>query len=164
MCSKRSTATPKPPRWNVPDNPSPQPQSSSPIFRRLAWRRLALAFALILVLIVLIADLGLGGEAFAFIWSLPYADKIGHFTLFGVLSLLVSLGFPTRRVRLLWLFPILKSSLFLMVFIIIEEATQIPLANRNFSLLDLTADFAGVYLFGELGAFLRSLDNRRSLE
>ena len=109
----------------MPDNPSPQPQSSSPIFRRLAWRRLALAFALILVLIVLIADLGLGGETFAFIWSLPYADKIGHFTLFGVLSFLVSLGFPTRRLRL-WFFPILKSSLFLMVFIIIEEATQIP--------------------------------------
>lgn len=142
----------------MPDHAAPQNPTPSPFFRRLA-----LAFALILVLIVLIADLGLGGKAFAFFWSLPYADKIGHFTLFGLLSLLVSLGFPTRRLHL-WFFPILKSSLFLMVFILLEEITQIPLANRNFSILDLTADFAGVYLFGELGVFLRSMGKNQSMD
>lgn len=120
------------------------------------FRWLALAFAVLLGIIVLIADLGLGGKTLAFLYALPYGDKIGHFTLFGILSLLVSLGYPTERTRV-WLLPILKSSLILLALITFEEITQIPLVNRNFSLLDLSADFAGVYLFGELGAYLRRI-------
>jgi hypothetical protein len=120
------------------------------------FRGLALVFALLLALIILSRDLNLISDVFALLYAIPFADKFGHFILFGLLSLFVALGFPTGRVRL-WLLPILKSSLVIIVLVTIEEITQIPLANRSFSVYDLTADFAGVYLFGEIGAYLRSL-------
>ena len=116
------------------------------------YRRLAVLFALLLLLIVAAANLGLGPALFGFIYAIPYADTAGHFILMGLLSLLISLGFGADRVQFLRL---LKTSLFLGALVTLEEITQLFLVNRTFSLVDLTADYAGIFLFGELGAVLR---------
>jgi VanZ family protein len=39
--------------------------------------------------------------------------------------------------------------------ITLEELSQLFLANRRFSLLDLLANYAGIWLFGELGVMMR---------
>jgi hypothetical protein len=116
------------------------------------YRRLALLFALLLMLIVAAANLGLGPVLFGFIYTIPYADKAGHFLLMGILSLLISIGFGADRIQFLRL---LKTSLLLGALVTFEELTQIFFSNRTFSLTDLSADYAGIFLFGELGAALR---------
>lgn len=118
------------------------------------FRLLAVGFALFLVFIILIADLGLLNDFFLFINRLPYADTLGHFILLGLLSLLVSLGFSNTRLQ--GSGPaLLKSSLLIAGLITLEEFSQLFLANRRFSLLDLSANYAGIWLFGELGALMR---------
>jgi VanZ family protein len=118
------------------------------------FRPLAIGFAIFLVMIILAADFGLMSGVFIFLNRLPYGDTIGHFILLGLLSLLVSLGFPTKYVRLNGL-TILKSSLLITAVITLEELSQLFLANRRFSLLDLLANYAGIWLFGELGVMMR---------
>ena len=118
------------------------------------FRLLAVSFALFLVFIILVADLGLLNDFFLFINRLPYADTLGHFILLGLLSLLVSLGFSNARLQ--GSGPaLLKSSLLIAGLITLEEFSQLFLANRRFSLLDLWANYAGIWLFGELGALVR---------
>lgn len=50
---------------------------------------------------------------------------------------------------------LLKTSLFLGALVTLEEISQLFLVNRTFSLVDLAADYAGIFLFSELGAVLR---------
>lgn len=121
------------------------------------YQKIALGFALFLVLIVLSADFGWMYGFFRLMARLPYSDTLGHFMLLGTLSLLVSLSFPTPHLRLNRL-AILKSSLIIAGIITLEEFSQLFLANRTFSLLDLSANYAGIWLLGELGAVIR---NRR---
>ena len=117
------------------------------------YPRLALAFAALLVVIILAADLGLAQEFFATVNRVPGGDTTGHFVLLGLLSLLVNLGFSSTRLGRL---PLHKASLLLAAIITVEEFTQILLANRTFSLTDLSANYLGIWLLGELGVFLRS--------
>jgi polysaccharide biosynthesis protein VpsQ len=120
------------------------------------FRRLTLLFALILVLIVVSANLGLAREIFGPIYAFPYGDKIAHFLLMGTLAMLISLGFPNGRAGVLGL-KLLKGSLILAAIVTIEELSQEFLRNRNFSLFDLGANYAGIFIMGEVGAFLRRL-------
>ena len=117
------------------------------------FRPIAIGFLLVIIAIILIADLGLGQKWFALLYTLPNADVLGHFLLLGLLSLLVSLGFPAGRVRLAGL-PLLKTVLLIAAVITLEELSQIFLANRSFSLLDLAANYAGIFTLGELGAYV----------
>lgn len=115
-------------------------------------RLLAFVVAGVLVAIILAADLGLARGLFAAANRLPGADTAGHFLLLGMLSFIMNIAFPSVRVKPL---PFHKTSLVLAIIITIEEFTQLFLANRTFSLIDLSANYAGIWLFGELGVFLR---------
>ena len=123
-----------------------------------AYRRLALLFAVLLVGIILAANLGLGMDFFLWFYSIPYADKAGHFFLMGILSLLISLGFTNTRVHFL---RMLKTSLILCAVVTLEELSQIFIANRTSSLADLSANYAGIILFGEIGAALQKTIKER---
>lgn len=119
------------------------------------YRRLSIIFALILVLIILAANLGVGEGFFLLVSRIPHFDTLGHFMLLGTLSLLVNLGFTSNRVRLLRL-PLLKSCLILAAIITLEEISQIFLAHRSFDLTDLSANYLGIFLFGEVGAAIKA--------
>ena len=120
------------------------------------FRILAVIFAITLVCIILTANLGFGKRLFAPVYDFPYGDKVGHFMLMGILSLLVSLSFRPRR-----LFGLLLYSVIVLCFIVtLEEASQIPLRHRDFSLTDLAANYAGIFVFGEIGARLYALLHR----
>jgi VanZ family protein len=126
-------------------------------------RRAALLFALFLVLIIILADTGLVGAVFGWIYFFPNGDKVAHFLLWGTFSLLVSLGFPARRLPIGPLkvlkssLLVLKSSLFVSIPVILEEVSQLFFPGRSPDLLDLAAGLLGVFLFGELGAWLRQV-------
>lgn len=120
------------------------------------WRILALLFALFLLCIIIAANVGIGRRTLGMVYNLPYGDKFAHFFLFGALSLLAGLSFPTRRASIPCFTPLL-SSLVLAALITVEEFSQIALARRDFDIFDLSAGLIGVFLFGELGARLYTL-------
>ncbi len=113
----------------------------------LKW--LTVLFGLFIVLIIVLADLGKLG-ILTYITRIPYADKVGHFILFGLLALLIDLtlfrSFPAhsrKRVAVI-------SGLILALLIGLEELSQRSFATRTFSLGDLSASYLGLIFFSWL--------------
>lgn len=118
--------------------------------------RLALiSFGLFLCCLVVLADLGRGRWLFGMAESIPGGDKLGHFVLFGLLAFLVNLVLQVAVVR--WgRLTILKGSALVMVIVMAEELSQLFFVSRSFELLDLAADLAGIYVFGQFaGLYLK---------
>jgi VanZ family protein len=109
----------------------------------------AMLFALFIVLIIILADAGRLG-VLAFVSSLPFGDKAGHFLLYGILTLLLDLSFFNsfpfqNKVQLA-----LKIGLMLVVLIGLEEFSQQFFTNRSFDLVDLMFSYLGVICFSWL--------------
>jgi VanZ family protein len=110
---------------------------------------LTIFFTLFILLIILLADTGNLG-IFAFLYHVPYADKAGHFLLYGILALLMNLTLfrslqSQNRTRIAWI------SILALAFLIgIEEFSQQSFSSRTFSLSDLTASYLGVIVFSWL--------------
>ena len=111
-------------------------------------------FILVLILIVVIANLGLGSTYFPFIYSIPGLDKIGHFFLMGVLSFLINLLLKAKKIRLSSL-DFLLGSLVVFLVVTFEEISQLFFIYRAFSWLDLVFDLGGIFLGGQLAAWLK---------
>ncbi|RPI92105.1 MAG: trypsin [Chloroflexi bacterium] len=110
---------------------------------------LTILFALFLIAMIVLADMGKLGILY-YVNRIPYADKAGHFILYGILALLLDLSlfrsFPSlRRERVAVI-----SGLILAVLIGIEEFSQQYFADRTFSLIDLSASYLGVISFSWL--------------
>ena len=106
----------------------------------------ALLFALFILLVNVLADMdGLG--FLRFINRIPFGDKIGHFFLYGILTLLVDLALfrslPLLNRRLLTL----RVALILALLIALEEFSQQYFPNRSFDLVDLAFSYLGVIFF-----------------
>ena len=112
---------------------------------------LTILFTLFIILIIVLADMGKLGAFY--IIRIPYADKAGHFILYGILILLIDLtlfgGLPSSvEISRQWIAVI--SGLSLALFIGLEEFSQQYFANRTFSLTDLTASYLGLIFFSWL--------------
>jgi VanZ family protein len=94
--------------------------------RRARW---ALVLALVAVLVLALAPLE-GSIATG-------SSLLNHFLAFFVLALLLDHAFPQR-------FSVAQKILLLVGFGVLIELLQVPLAQRQFSLLDIAADSAGV--------------------
>jgi len=106
----------------------------------------AILFALFILLVIVLADMdGLG--FLRFINRIPFGDKIGHFVLYGILTLLVDLALfrslPHLNRRLLTL----RVALILALLIGLEEFSQQYFPNRSFDLVDLAFSYLGVIFF-----------------
>ncbi len=115
------------------------------------FRILSVIFGLLLLALVIVADLNLAPDLLSVIYVLPFGDKIGHFILMGVMSLLLNVWTQPSRVTPL---RISRTSLFFFAIVAIEEASQIFFPTRTVSWIDLSADMAGIFLLGELGCQL----------
>lgn len=111
-------------------------------------------YGLVIVAIVVLADtqrLGIIGRLYEF----PGADKVGHFVLYGVLSLLVNLVTLERWKRLgVWRVALLTSAL-LAALIGLEELSQNLFPARTSSWADLAAGYLGVALFAGVAVWIR---------
>ena len=110
---------------------------------------LTILFSLFIILIIVLADTGNLG-VLAFVYRIPFADKLGHFILYGILALLIDLSLlrsmPSHsRNRTVFL-----SGLTLALLIGIEELSQQHFSNRTFDLVDLSASYLGVIFFSWL--------------
>ena len=114
---------------------------------------IALLYIFILAGIVVLADIRETQFLFRFVRQLPFGDKIGHFALMGMFSLVVNLALSARTIRI-WKFNYLFGSLIVFLIVTIEEVSQIFLSGRNFDARDLLADTAGILIFGEIARFV----------
>ncbi len=110
---------------------------------------LAALFTLFIILIIVLADMGRLGILYH-INRIPYADKAGHFILYGILILLIDLSlfrsFPLQSRRRV----AVTSGLILALLIGLEECSQQYFADRTFSLMDLGASYIGLISFSWL--------------
>ncbi len=112
-------------------------------------KKWAVLFGALILAIIVLADTGrLGWLGWAY--GFPGGDKIGHFMLFGLLSLLVNMAaFEIRqqedRVRLA-----VRASVALASLIALEEFSQRWFPLRTSSVWDLTASLLGVAFFARV--------------
>lgn len=94
------------------------------------------------------------------VYDFPYGDKVGHFLVFGLMTLLANLAAFEWRPDSRPLELTLKTSGVLALLIGLEELSQRWLPSRTSSLLDLVASYLGVAVFAWL-AFRIDLRCRR---
>jgi VanZ family protein len=110
---------------------------------------LTIFFGLFIILIIVLADTGNLG-ILQLVNRIPLGDKAGHFTLYGILTLLINLtsfqSTPAQdRKRI-----VVITGLILALLIGLEEFSQQNFSSRTFSLSDLTASYLGVIFFSWL--------------
>ena len=110
---------------------------------------LATIYFLFLAAVVYCADSRAHLHLFSFIRSIPGGDKCGHFLLMGGFAFLLNLSLSCGVVRVVGKAFLIGSAIAL-ALITIEELSQRFIPYRTFDLLDLTADYAGVFVFSWL--------------
>ena len=106
---------------------------------------LTIGYICILAVIIYLADTKSTQSLLNFVGNIPYGDKLGHFFLMGIISVLVNWCFNFKRIG--W---ILLGSLIVFVIVTIEEISQIFIRGRSFDWSDVIADFLGIVILGEL--------------
>jgi len=81
--------------------------------------------------------------------KIPYGDKWGHFFLMGLLAFFVNILIACDKFKLFGL-SFLKGSAIILVIVTLEEISQIWIVNRSFEFMDLTVDYLGIFVFGQL--------------
>jgi hypothetical protein len=90
---------------------------------------------------------------FRIINQAPYGDKLSHFLLVGLLTLLVNLSFRNRRISIgsrKWLL----GSVLVLIVITLEELSQSLIPSRELDAMDLLANYLGVLVFGHVAKYL----------
>lgn len=110
-------------------------------------KAVAVLYLIVIGVIICLANTGQLGPVAQMIRKVPYGDAVLHALLMGLLAAAVNQLLGGRTVRL-GRGTVLLGTLLVVAFVIIEEATQLFIANRTFSLIDLGADFIGIGLAG----------------
>lgn len=111
------------------------------------------AFSLFILWIIYLANTGQNSIFFDFVRTIPYGDKVGHFCLFGVLTLLANFAIKFKVIRLN-MFELYWGSLAVFIFVTCEELSQHFMPNRTLDILDYTANIAGILVFSWLSSLL----------
>ena len=113
----------------------------------------AVIYTFILAGIIVLADVSETRFLFAFINKISFGDKIGHFCLMGMFSLVVNLALGAKAIHI-WKLNYLLGSIIVLIIVAAEEFSQIFIGGRSFDAGDLLADAAGIFVFGEMARFL----------
>ena len=103
---------------------------------------LALLFLLFILLVIVGADMGSLSTYLRGIYDFPGGDKIGHFTLYGILAFLMARAFP--RSLQLGRLSVPVAIIALVIFAALEEYTQKFFSTRTSDLFDLVFSFLGI--------------------
>ncbi|MGL6162566.1 VanZ family protein [Microbulbifer sp.] len=104
---------------------------------------MATSFFLFILWIIYLANSGSDSLFFDFVRSIPHGDKIGHFFLFGTLTLTVVVATRFRSFTVGWL-NIYYGGALVALFVLGEEVSQVFIPFRTFDLADLIADSLGI--------------------
>ena len=115
----------------------------------LIMKWLTILFGIFIIYIIILADQGKLG-ILNIINQIPYADKVGHFFLYGILTLLVDLTALGTRFKTTQKLLVVQCGLILALLIGLEEFSQRYFSSRHSDLIDLTASYLGVIFFSWL--------------
>jgi len=118
----------------------------------------AAAFFGFILWVIYLANTGQNSIFFQLIASIPYGDKIGHFCLFGLLTLATNLALKYKSIAVSSV-EIFLGTILVLSFVVIEEFSQYFIPNRSFDLIDLSADFIGIVFFNTVTIFFRTRFN-----
>lgn len=121
---------------------------------------LASGFFVFLMWIIYLANSGSDSWFFDFIRHLPYGDKLGHFGLFGTLTLLFNLA-SRFKIFSCFGFNCYWGTAAVSVFALFEEFSQIFIDSRTFDIQDLLANSVGISLFSWLSYWLSRMIKQR---
>ena len=107
---------------------------------------LPLSFFIFITYIIFLADTADHNFAFRTIGHIPYGDKIAHALLYGMMAFLLNFGLHFKDYKVAG-FNMQLGAIIVLVFGTIEEMTQYFIPSRTFDLMDLLADFVGIFLF-----------------
>jgi VanZ family protein len=110
---------------------------------------LAILFGLLIVAIIVLADQDRLGFLET-ITNMPYGDKVGHFILYGILTLLIDLALFRSLPHLNRRLIVLRVAIILALLIGLEEISQQYFPSRTFDLVDLAFSYLGVAFFSWL--------------
>lgn len=116
-------------------------------------RIIGISFLLFCGFVILSANFGWDFFFFAWVKYLPLGDKMAHFILVGGISFFVNLLLEVRKIKLGGK-EILTGSFAVFIFITLEEFSQHFMINRNFDLKDLSANYLGIFFFGQLALLI----------
>ncbi len=120
----------------------------------IMMKRWAIFFGLFLVVIVVLADTQHLGDLGS-VYDFPYGDKVGHFILFGLLSLVVNLSVFEARPSSDFERLAVITSLIIALLIGLEEISQSWFPTRTADVFDWLASCAGVASFAWLAIKLK---------
>jgi hypothetical protein len=86
-------------------------------------------------------------------WVIFSRDKLGHILISGLAALVSNLLLKAKTISFKG-FSFLLGSVITTVIFTLEEFRQVPLANRSFEMFDMFYNFAGILIFGRVGAWL----------
>ena len=120
--------------------------------KSLIWLA-TLALMGLIAWVIYLADTGQSSIFFSLVRQLPYGDKLGHFALFGLLTLGLNLVTGGRSWRcgplnLYW------GATLVFVVAALEELSQAWFPNRTLDITDLMADVVGILVFSWLSRAL----------
>ncbi|MDA0811090.1 MAG: VanZ family protein [Verrucomicrobia bacterium] len=111
----------------------------------MAVRLLLLAFSTGLVGLIVSVDSGAMPQLWETVYAIPFGDKVGHFVLMGIFSVLANLSLNCRELR--WAGrPVMLGTLIVFVLVAGEEISQAFIATRTCDAADFLADTAGILL------------------
>lgn len=106
----------------------------------------AILFGIFIVGIIVLANLDML-HILGFINQIPYGDKLGHFILYGILTLLVDLALIRSRPDISPNLIVLRVAFILALLIGLEEYSQQFFASRTADWVDLLCSYLGVIFF-----------------
>lgn len=110
---------------------------------------LALVFFAFILWVIYLANAGQSSYFFKLVGMIPHGDKVGHFMLFGLLTLFVNIATKCRCLSLGEI-SIYWGSLAVWLFVTIEEFSQHFIPTRTLDIYDYLADLIGITIFSLL--------------
>ena len=96
--------------------------------------------------IIYLANTGQPSLFFELVKILPLGDKLGHFFLFGILTLGTNILSNYKKLKI-GTATFHAGTLGVTVFVVIEEISQIFLPTRTFDMHDFVANLLGILVF-----------------
>jgi len=124
-------------------------------------RLLTIIYVGLILTLIFMVDQGKYVEFFMFIHQIPFADKIGHFILIGLLAFSINLSLQCSTITLMKR-QILKGSFIVFIFITLEEGSQYFIASRQFDIGDLLANYLGILFFSWLALYFKKYLNLKT--
>lgn len=110
---------------------------------------LSVMFLGFIIWIIYLANTAQNSVFFELVASIPFGDKLGHFLLFGLLTLAANFVFKLKKITLFSI-NIYAGSVIVFFFALIEELSQHFIASRTLDANDFIADIIGIVVFSVL--------------